>query len=93
MKEGIRFEEKIRWHYVGMALLLVAFEADVIATAVGTWKGGLISKYVFYVLFVAGLFVVLHIIPENINAAAKAKELEIARKRLEVKTKAISKGW
>lgn len=83
MKEGIKFEEKIRWHYVGMALLLIAFEADVIATAVGTWKGGLISKYVFYVLFVAGLFVVLHIIPENINAAAKAKELEMQRSRLE----------
>ena len=69
--------------HIGMGLLLFAFEADVIATATGFWEGGLISKYVFFILFIAAMFVVLRLIPESINAAEKAKELELQRSRLE----------
>ncbi len=75
--------KKERWILLGFALFLLAFEADVIATAAGAWKGGLISEYVFFVLFVAALFVVLRLIPDRINAAEKAKELELHRRRLE----------
>ena len=83
IKEYISAGKKERWVHVGMGLLMLAFEADVIATAAGFWEGGFISKYVFLVLFVAALFVVLRLIPESINAAAKAKELELQRSRLE----------
>ena len=68
---------------MGMSLLLVAFEADVIATSTGFWEGGFISIYVFVILFVAALFVVLRLIPENINAAEKAKVLDLQSSRLE----------
>lgn len=83
VKEYIVSAKKERWGYTGMALLVLAFEADVIATAAGFWQGGAISQYVFVALFVAALFVVLLQIPRNINAAAKAKELELQRSRLE----------
>ena len=83
IKECVTSSKKERWVHIGMALLVLAFEADVIATAVGLWEGGFISKYVFFVLFVAALFVVLRLIPESINAAEKAKELELQRSRLE----------
>ena len=83
IKEGISARKQDRWVHVGMALLLIAFEADVAATATGFWKGGFLSKYVFFALLVAGLFVVLRIIPESINASAKAKELELQKSRLE----------
>ena len=83
IKECVSANRKERWWHIGMALLVTAFEADVIATAGGFWKGGFLSKYVFFVLFVAALFVVLRIIPENINAAEKARELELQRSRLE----------
>ena len=66
-----------------MALLMIAFEADVIAAAAGCWESGLISEYVFFILFVAALVVILRIIPKSINAAAKANELELQRSRLE----------
>jgi LytS/YehU family sensor histidine kinase len=66
-----------------MALLVLAFEADVIATAAGSWEVGAISRCVFFILFIAALFVVLRLIPGNINAASKAKELELQRSRLE----------
>ena len=87
IKEFPSAGKKERWTCMGMALLIVAFTADIIATAAGYWKGGIISGYVFAVLFVVVLFVVLRIIPENINAAEKAKELELQRKHLEAELK------
>ena len=83
MKECLKASKKERWGYIGMALLLMAFEADAFATFMGFWEGGFISEYVFFVLFVVAMFIVLRIIPENINAAEKAKELELQRSRLE----------
>ena len=83
IKECIGSSKKKRWLYTGMALLVIAFEADAAATAIGLWEGGVISQYVFLGLAVAALFVVLRLIPRNINATAKAKELELQRSRLE----------
>ena len=83
VKEYISTDNKNRWLYSGFVLLLLAFEADILATATGLWKGGVFSKYVFFILFLVALFVVLRIIPEGINSAEKAKELEMQRSRLE----------
>ena len=83
IKECLSVSNKERWVLLGMGLLMIAFEADVIATANGFWEGGFLSKYVFYVLFFVAMFVVLRIIPENINAGEKARELEMQRSRLE----------
>ena len=70
---------KAKWSYVIALLPLIAFEVDVVGTFIGVWKGGLISKYVFMVLFAIAVIMVIKLIPENINAAAKAKELEMER--------------
>lgn len=83
IKEYIASSKKERLVHMGTALLVLAFEADAVATAIGLWEGGAISKYVFVVLFIAALFVVLRLIPGNSNAATKAKELELQRSRLE----------
>ena len=80
IKEYITASKKERWVHAGMGLLVFAFETDVIAMAAGFWEGGVISKYVFFVLFMAALFVVLRLIPGNINAAEKAKVLEVELK-------------
>ena len=87
--EYMSADRKARWMYGGMALLLAAFELDAAATVYGAWKGGLISKYAFAALLVAVLFVILRIIPESINAAMKAKELELQRSRLEAEKNMI----
>ena len=84
IKESISSMKRERLAHIGMMLLMIAFEVDVIATGAGSWKGGYISKFVFLALFVAALFAILRIIPESINAAEKAKELELQRSRLEV---------
>ena len=83
VKEYISAESNKRWTYAGMAILLIAFEVDAIATLMGLWEGGFVSFFVFFVLFVVALFMILRIIPESINAAARTSELELHRSRLE----------
>ena len=83
IKDFRTFSRKRRWGHIGMALLLLAFEADAASIATGSWESGVISQIVFCVMFVAALFVVLRFIPGNINAAAKIKELELQRSRIE----------
>ena len=67
---------KERWLYIGSILPLLSFGIDVIMTDLGLWKGGLSSKYVFVVFFIAAMVAVLKVIPNSVNALAKAKELE-----------------
>ena len=71
-----------RWIYIGSFLPMVAFAADVIGTWLGSWDGGVISRYVFIALFIVAMIMVLKLIPRNINAATKAKELELEKRTL-----------
>ena len=76
IREFFILKGKERWLYIGSILPLISFGVDVIMTDVGLWKGGVSSKYVFVILFVAAMVVVLKVIPNGINALSKAKELE-----------------
>ena len=69
-------KKRKKWLLGGALLPLVGFGVDAVMTGLGHWEGGLVSRYVFVILFVAVLIVALRIIPQNINTAAKAKELE-----------------
>ena len=89
IKEYATSAPKVRWAQTGMLLLVIAFEADILATFGGYWEGGVLSKYVFFVLFISALFVVLRIIPESIKAAANAKELESQSRRLEAEKNVV----
>ena len=80
--EIIASKARLKWLYVGAFLPLIAFSVDVFGTWTGAWQGGLISQYVFTALFVVALVMVLKLIPHNINAAAKARELELEKTTL-----------
>ena len=81
-KEFICANKKGKWLCIAMMLPLIAFGVDVIMTVLGYWQGGVASKYVFCGLFIVAMVIVLRIIPGNINAAAKAKELETEKNAL-----------
>ena len=87
IKDFLSVRKRDRLVYVGMSLLLLAFVADSIANSLALWAGGFLSKYVFFVLFASAMFAVLRIIPKGINAAARAKELDLQRSRLEAEKK------
>ena len=76
MREFFVTKGKERWLYIGSILPLISFGFDVIMTDLGLWKGGVASKYVFTVFFIVAMVAVLKVIPNSINALAKAKELE-----------------
>ena len=67
---------------LGAAVVLIGFEADIAATALGWWQGGLICKYIFALLLVIAMVLAWQIIPRNINAARKAKEMEAEQKEI-----------
>ena len=58
---------------------MLAFAIDIVATYLAVWKGGVASQYVFVALLAVAVVMVLKLIPNNINAAAKAKELEMEK--------------
>ena len=83
MREFYVTKGKERWLYIGSLLPLISFILDVVITDLGLWKGGAASKCVFVALFAVALVIILRIIPRNINAAAKAKEMELQKSQLE----------
>ena len=79
VKEFTIQKTKTRWLCIAALFPLIAFAADVFGTRLALWKGGISSQYVFIVLFVVAAIMVLKLVPQNINAANKAKELEMEK--------------
>ena len=71
---GVKGKENLL--YIGPLLPLVSFCVDVVMIYLGVWKTGVASIVVFGLFFVVAMVAVLKIIPNSINAFAKAKELE-----------------
>ena len=65
---------------IGAGILLCGIETDFLGTALGWWQGGLICRFIFLGLFAIAIVLVWQIIPRNINAARKAKEMEAEQK-------------
>ena len=79
IKEFITIAGRERWLYIIALLPLLAFAIDALSTRLGVWQGGIASQHVFAVLFAVLLVIVLNLIPRSINAAARAKELEMEK--------------
>ena len=79
VKEFLTLKTNLKWQLAGVFLPLIAFAADVIGVGYGIWKGGIISQYVFTALFAVAIVMVLKLIPNNINAATRARELEMEK--------------
>ena len=70
-----------------MTAPLLSFVLDVVATAMGWWQGGETSILVFYVYVLVAFVIVVRIIPQKINEAARAKELEEKQRELQQELK------
>ena len=82
VRECVCSKNQKNWLYIGAMLPLIGYGIDVAMTGLGIWKGGEVFKCVFVALFAVAMVVVLRIIPQGINAAAKAKELETEKNAL-----------
>lgn len=70
--------------FIGGFFAIAAFIGDAVATSIGAWEGGFLSKFVFVAVFIGILIVVLRIIPSHINAGIKARELEVEQQALKL---------
>ena len=66
-------------------LLMISFVFDVSGAAFGLWQGGIISEITFIVLFILSLIVFLKVVPQNLNATIRARELETEKTNLKAK--------
>ena len=82
IRECFRGKGQNKWLCVGTMFPMIAFAVDAVMTDCGVFDGGVVSRWVFVVLFAVVLVTVLKIIPQGINAAAKAKELETEKTML-----------
>ena len=57
-------------------LPMIAFIIDTFGTGSGLWQGGIVSEDIFILMFLASLILILKIVPQNLNAAIRARELE-----------------
>ena len=79
IREFVSSKTRLRWLNIGAFMPLIAFSVDAVGILTGSWNGGIVSQGVFTALFVVSIIMVLKLIPNNINAAAKAKELEMEK--------------
>ena len=66
-------------------LPMISFVSDVAGTWLGLWQGGLVSEVIFILIFIASLIVLLKVVPQNLNAAIRARELEAEKMILSAK--------
>ena len=66
-------------------LPMISFMFDVTGTGLSLWQGGLISEAIFILIFVASVIVLLQVVPQNLNAAIRARELEAEKMILNAK--------
>lgn len=80
---GGRTEKKRLWLQIPSALALGAGILDCIGVGLGWWRSAVASEIVFILLFAVALVLVLRVMPQNLRAAAREKELLVERSRLQ----------
>ena len=61
---------------------MIAFILDSLGTGLDIWQGGVVSEIVFILMFAIALILLLKVVPQNLNAAIRARELEAEKKIL-----------
>ena len=57
-------------------LPMASFILDFVGTVLGLWQGEVVSKFVFVFLFFSALILIFKVVPQNMDAAIRARELE-----------------
>ena len=79
IKEILISRSKERGLFICALLPLLSFGMDILGIRMGLWKGYILSQHVFIILFAIATLMVLKLIPQSINAANKARELEMEK--------------
>ena len=82
LKRGEKNEKIISFFSM---LPMISFIIDVSGTYIGLWQDGLVSEAVFILIFAFSLIVLLKVVPQNLNAALRARELEAEKMILNAK--------
>ncbi len=63
-------------------LPMISFVFDATGVGLSLWQGALMSEATFILIFIVSVIVLLKVVPQNFNAAIRAKELEMEKRVL-----------
>ena len=63
-------------------LPMISFIFDATGVGLSLWQGALVSEAAFILIFIVSVIVLLKVVPQNLNAAIRAKELEMEKRVL-----------
>ena len=72
----VQDDKKEKMISVFAMLPMISFIIDVTGIGFSLWQGGIVSEVIFILIFVASVIVLLKVVPQNLNAAIRARELE-----------------
>ena len=78
-------DKKVKIISIFFMLPMISFILDIIGVRFGLCQSGLVSEITFILIFVVSLVVLLKVVPQNLNATIRARELEAEKMILNAK--------
>ena len=81
---GLVASRKIKYVYVPIITVLIAFIIDAIFTVVGIWQGGVLSVIIFFLILLSSVVIIGRVVPQSIKTVVDAKNIEAEKREMEL---------
>lgn len=81
---GLVASRKIKYVYVPIITVLIAFIIDAIFTVVGIWQGGVLSVIIFFLILLSSVVIIGRVVPQSIKTLVDAKNIEAEKREMEL---------
>jgi hypothetical protein len=82
---GLVASRKIKYVYVPIITVLIAFIIGAIFTVVGIWQGGVLSVIIFFLILLSSVVIIGRVVPQSIKTVVDAKNIEAEKREMELK--------
>ena len=81
---GLVASRNIKYIYVPIITVLIAFIIDAIFTVVGIWQGGVLSVIIFFLILLSSVVIIGRVVPQSIKTVVDAKNIEAEKREMEL---------
>ncbi len=81
---GLVASRKIKYVYLPIITVLIAFIIDAIFTVVGIWQGGVLSVIIFFLILLSSVVIIGRVVPQSIKTVVDAKNIEAEKREMEL---------
>ena len=84
-KTKVKEIKKKKYIYIPATIIFSSFIVDTIATAIGLWQGGILSRIMYLVIVLVAVIVIGRVVPKTIRTMLDAKNIEAEKQAMELK--------